>query len=142
MVIIQQPKLNTTSLVGGSSVMTDSTQPPVRMPKYLPPGPPTAGLQPIVPGPSTAAVRPGRPPGNRRTGPSSHSPRAGKLPDGRELFFRKPHVRRNWEPVRDHFCESCGGLYPRTPFEWEDVGYNEDGKKLCALRKVGLVWIV
>jgi len=128
---------NDTSLVDGRLVMTDSTQPPVRTPKYLPPGPST-GSQSIAPGPPTAAVRV-RPSGSRRTGPSSHSPRAGKLPDGRELFVRKPQLRRNWEPVQDHFCESCGGLYPRTPFEWEDVGFKEDGKRLCALRKVRLV---
>lgn len=113
-----------------------SPAPPVIIPKYLPPGP-SSSTQPISSGPPTEPSR-GRSRGTKRTGPTSHSPRAGTLPDGRELFIRKPNTRRNWEPVRDHFCESCGGLYPRTPFDWEEVGYEKDGTRFSALRKVSL----
>jgi hypothetical protein len=68
----------------------------------------------------------------------SSSTKNGELPDGREIYIRKPRMKRQWEPVKNHTCSSCGMLYPRAPFDWEELGNTEDGKVICALRKVSL----
>jgi hypothetical protein len=91
----------------------------------------SGAAKPNSPGPSSHPI-----PHHRRSRKLVPSSRQGRLPDGRELYMRRPGIKRNWEPVVDHACVSCGGVYPRTAFDWEESGVGKDSRPMSVLRTV------